>query len=103
MAKAFAEPKNDSLDKVCLEITNRIKKSIWPREKPKRSILCAIITKAAYSLDSKTRMQFGTYYEYSVKGKFIIAVKTGSSETEVREQETKQVSDRLRENAIGFA
>ena len=103
IVKAFSESKNDTLDKVCLEIANRIKKSIWPREKPNRSMLCAIIPKASHSLDKKTKAQYGTYYEYALKSKFIIAVKYGSSEDETKLEETKVVSERLRELAIGFA
>ena len=55
IVSAFSNKSNDSLEKVCLNIANKIKKMIHIKEKPNRPILCAIIPKSTYNLDAKTR------------------------------------------------
>ena len=43
--KSFGLKENDSLDQVCLDIANKVKKTIWPRDKPKRSVIIALYAK----------------------------------------------------------
>ena len=48
IAKSFGLKENDSLDQVCLDIANKVKKTIWPREKPKRSAIVGLYAKAQH-------------------------------------------------------
>ena len=88
VVNAFSDGTNDSLEKVCLGIANKVKKEIHVKAKPKRPVLCAIIAKSAYSLDAKSRDLYGAYYEYELKGTHIIAVKLCSTEDTAKARET---------------
>ena len=42
---ALSNPKNESLNMVCLEIANAIKRHTYSKEKSMRLFICALITK----------------------------------------------------------
>ena len=69
---------------ICQEIANKIKKEVHIKEKPMQPVLCAIIAASAYTLNKKTRDQYGAYYEYALKDKHLIALKMCSTQDEAR-------------------
>ena len=51
IAEAFSNSKNDTLLKVCQEVSNKVKKFVHTREKPNRIFYAAIILKTSYQFD----------------------------------------------------
>ena len=88
IAQVFRDGKKSDMETLCQELANKIKKSVHLKPKPDAPVLVAIIPSSTYSLDAKTRDQYGAYYEYQLKSKHIIAVKMCNTEDETRHKET---------------
>ena len=103
IVKAFSSKSNDTLNKVCLEIANNLKKFVYQKEKPNRMFICALITKTAYIFDKRGRELHGDYFEYELLEDYFFVVKCAYLDNDARIEESRFISHRIHAQSFAFA